>query len=111
MNTENQAQQSQHSQQQILNLRFFSDPGHGWLEVQLADIIELGLADKISDYSYMHGEYAYLEEDCDAPTFIEAAKEAGIKVNCISHFSDTDSEIRSYARYSPPFNAVNTARS
>lgn len=108
MSTENQAQQSQ---PQILNLRFFSDPGHGWLEVDMVDIIGLGLANKISDYSYMHGEYAYLEEDCDATLFIEAAKEAGIKLNYVSHFSDTDSEIRSYARFSSPFNAVNTARS
>lgn len=105
MNTENQVQQSQ---PQILNLRFFSDPGHGWLEVDMGHIIGLGLAEKISDYSYMHGNYAYLEEDCDEGLFLDAAKEAGIKVNCISHFSDTDSEIRSYARFSSPFSTGRT---
>lgn len=99
MNTENQAQQSQ---PQILNLRFFSDPGHGWLEVDMGHIIGLGLADKISDYSYIQGDYAYLEEDCDATLFIDAAKEAGIKVNYVSHYTNTDSEIRSYARFSSP---------
>lgn len=105
MNTENQVQQSQ---PQILNLRFFSDPGHGWLEVDMVHIIGLGLADKISDYSYVQGDYAYLEEDCDATLFIDAAEAAGIKVNYVSHFSDTDSEIRSFARYSPPFSTGRT---
>ena len=103
MNTENQVQQSQ---PQILNLRFFSDPGHGWLEVDMVHIIVLGLADKISDYSYMREDFAYLEEDCDEGLFLDAAKEAGIKVNCISHYTNTDSEIRSYARFSSPFNAT-----
>lgn len=108
MNTENQAQQSQHSQQQILNLRFFNDPGHGWLEVAMVHIIELGLADKISDYSYMREDFAYLEEDCDMFMFIKEAENNGILVNCISHYTNTDSEIRNYARYSSPFSTGRT---
>lgn len=100
MNTENQSQ----PQPQILNLRFFHDPGHGWLEVDMLHIIGLELTEKISRFSYIRAGYAYLEEDCDATLFIEVAKEAGIKVNYISHFSNADSEIRSYARYSSPFN-------
>ncbi len=99
------------SQQQVLNLRFYSDPGHGWLEVDMLHIIGLGLADKISDCSYMHEGYAYLEEECDAVLFFDAAKAAGIEVNYVSYFGTADSKIRSYARYSPPFSTVNTARS
>ncbi len=89
------------SQQQVLNLRFYSDPKHGWLEVDMVYIIGLGLANKISCFSYMHGDYAYLEEDCDAPLFLNAAKAAGIEVNYVSYFSNEGCEMRSYERYSP----------
>jgi len=48
---------------------FFEDPGHGWLRVPLKEVEPI--ADKISPYSYMRGKYAYLEEDCDAWTFLK----------------------------------------
>lgn len=53
---------------------FYSDPGHGWLRVKMQEIIDLGIQHKITIYSYVsaNGKYAYLEEDCDAGTFIEA---------------------------------------
>ena len=47
---------------------FITDPGHGWLRVPLAEI--RGLA--ISSYSFRDANYAYLEEDQDAPTFMRA---------------------------------------
>ena len=56
---------------------FHSDAGHGWVEVPLAVLKDLGIADKITSYSYMRtctrdGVTAYLEEDCDAGTFLKA---------------------------------------
>ena len=54
---------------------FYSDPGHGWLEVPIAELKKLGIYKKITGYSYYKGDMAYLEEDCDASTFIHA-KEA-----------------------------------
>ncbi|MCK5548792.1 MAG: hypothetical protein KAI64_07235 [Thermoplasmata archaeon] len=45
---------------------FISDPGHGWLRVPLAEIKDVAL----SNYSYRDHEFAYLEEDCDAPKFM-----------------------------------------
>lgn len=48
---------------------FHSDNGHGWLEVPLKLIRELGIEDKITGYSYKDGKTAYLEEDLDAGTF------------------------------------------
>lgn len=54
----------------------FNDPSHGWLRVTFDDIIKVGL--KVSDftpYSYRHNENYYLEEDCDAPTFIDKWKQ------------------------------------
>ena len=52
---------------------FHYDAGHGWLKVSHAELRELGIAHKISSYSYRDENYAYLEEDCDAPLFEEAA--------------------------------------
>lgn len=58
--------------------RFISDPGHGWLETDRAMIKRVGIENKISSYSYQKGFAVYLEEDCDAPLFIEALKTIGI---------------------------------
>lgn len=52
--------------------QFFNDPGHGWLKVSIAEIKTLGIADKISSYSYRTKNYAYLEEDCDYSIFVTA---------------------------------------
>jgi hypothetical protein len=60
--------------------RFIEDPGHAWLEVTLSELLELGIAHKISSFSYTTGPrptagataLVYLEEDVDAPLFIEA---------------------------------------
>lgn len=53
-------------------LTFYEDSGHGWLEVPIALCRELGLQGKITGYSYCRGHNLYLEEDCDASTFIDA---------------------------------------
>lgn len=85
----------------ILNVSFYHDPGHGWYRVEHSVLAQLGIADKISTYSYMHGAYAYLEEDCDATLFFDAAESAGIKVNIIhpiDSYSD-HSHIRDYKHY------------
>jgi hypothetical protein len=44
----------------------YDDPGHGWLRVKISELKNLGIAGKVSGYSYMRGNYASLEEDCDA---------------------------------------------
>ena len=56
---------------------WYTDPGHGWLRVPLAELDRLGIRDKMSVYSYRSGGYAYLEEDCDALAFIDAKKARG----------------------------------
>jgi hypothetical protein len=54
--------------------RYIQDPGHGWLEVSLHELSELGLVNKISTCSYVSSDYqsVYLEEDIDMGFFIEA---------------------------------------
>jgi len=58
---------------------FYTDPGHGWLEVPLCECRALGIADKISGYSYVQvkggAAWVYLEEDCDAALYMNAYKE------------------------------------
>jgi hypothetical protein len=54
---------------------FHSDPGHGWFAVRLTELAFLKIADKISAYSYVKGDTAYLEEDCDAGLFFKAYEE------------------------------------
>lgn len=56
---------------------FYNDPGHAWLKVSKKELEKLGLIEKISSFSYERGEFAYLEEDCDASVFLKAKRDAG----------------------------------
>lgn len=60
---------------------FFQDPSHGWLRVKTKELVELGIADQISECSYMSnsGKSVYLEEDVDMGIFINALTKAGVK--------------------------------
>ena len=52
---------------------FHSDAGHGWLEVSLHDLHDVGVSlDQLSAYSYRQGDRLFLEEDCDAGVFAKA---------------------------------------
>ena len=51
---------------------FISDPGHGWVKVPFLMLWDLGIVEKITEYSYARGNYVYLEEDLDATTFHQA---------------------------------------
>lgn len=50
-------------------MQWYVDSGHAWLKVYIKNLVKLGIADKISIYSYVQGSFAYLEEDCDAPIY------------------------------------------
>jgi hypothetical protein len=86
-------------------LTFHCDRGHGWLEVPREDIDALGLADQISAYSYAMASthkragMVYLEEDCDASLYLDAAKAAGYTLQIVEKYTDTDSPIRNMSRY------------
>jgi hypothetical protein len=78
---------------------FYNDPGHGWLAVKVADLFLLGIAHKISTYSYMRGLTAYLEEDCDAGIYIEAHKQKYGEFNYVFSVTDKRHWIRSCECY------------
>jgi hypothetical protein len=78
---------------------FYEDPSHGWLKVPKALLRELGIADKISEFSYVRGDFAYLEEDCDAPLFDNTMIARGIQIKWNIHIADKTSKIRNYESY------------
>ena len=62
----------------VLNLKFYCDPGHGWIAVKVSLLRELGITGQISGCSFVKGGTAYLEEDCDAERLIRALDAKGI---------------------------------
>ena len=82
-----------------LEINFYSDPSHGWGEVSQSLLDGLGIADKISTYSYKKGLSAYLEEDCDLSLFMQTAEKAGYQINFKEHNTNHDSIVRTYQRY------------
>jgi hypothetical protein len=80
--------------------RFLADPWHAWLRVPLSDLDELGIRNQITMFSYFNDKYAYLEEDCDYETYMDAMNEVGITVNV--QFG-ADSKTSSFVRRLPNF--------
>lgn len=79
-------------------LTFHTDPGHGWLEVSRSDLAELGIAASVTPYSYQDAGRVYLEEDCDASLYLEAAKAAGWRVTMVEKYADP-SPVRNFQQY------------
>lgn len=79
-------------------LTFYSDASHGWLAVYHSELLELGIANKISTYSYFKHGIVYLEEDLDAGIYIDAVKAKGDTVKINEKYGDT-TPIRDYAYY------------
>lgn len=88
---------------------FYADAGHGWLKVSIDELVSLGIAEKITGYSYMRGKWAYLEEDADVSTFCNAKKIDQLSPFIREHTSNT-SKIRSYESFDyEQFLALNQA--
>jgi len=81
----------------------YTDPGHGWAAVKRSLLVKLGIADKITSFSYERGQTVYLEEDCDVSTFVAAFQKATGALPVFSPVSYSErSPIRSYASYRKP---------
>jgi hypothetical protein len=81
-----------------IKFRFISDPGHGWLEVPISFVRAMGIASKVSQYSYLKGDMAYLEEDCDAYLLLQELKRQNINYELDEVYQDP-TPIRRYARF------------
>lgn len=82
-----------------MKLKFYTDPGHGWVAVKRKLLTEYGVADKITSYSYQKGDTVYLEEDCDASTLITQIALKGIVIEYDERHTDRRSPIRNYESY------------
>ena len=79
---------------------FFSDPCHGWIRVKKTLLEALGIAERITPYSYENGEYAYLEEDCDATLFCDTWEKVNDqKIQFETSVCNGSSRIRRFASY------------
>jgi hypothetical protein len=80
--------------------KYHTDPGHGWLEVKYSELKDLGIADKISSYSYIKDDAVYLEEDCDAAVYLDAIKSKGNEIEFIELNEPVNyHKIRNYKSY------------
>lgn len=83
-----------------ITIQIFADPGHAWARFPKARLAKLGIADKISTYSYQRNGQAFLEEDCDLYTLINALKGKGyVDINFKESHTNRSSKIRSYSHY------------
>jgi len=74
--------------------QYISSASHGWLKVPLEEIDGIKEIES-SRFSFYDGTFAYLEEDCDMPTFIKAR---GISVEDINESYRASFQPRSLPR-------------
>ena len=86
-------------QEKLITLKFYADPGHGWVAVKRKMLTDLGIADKITEYSYQKGQTVYLEEDMDLDTLLTALGDRTIGVKLKEKHTNRYSPIRNYERY------------
>lgn len=55
-------------------LSYTNDTKNGWLGVPVFELDNLGIGMQISTKSFRCGEWAFLDEECDMPLFINAYK-------------------------------------
>ena len=79
-------------------IKHYSDPSHGWFGVKRQVLVNFGLMDKVSKYSYQRGQTVYLEEDCDATLYLDALRERGIQFSIVEKHTNKSHPIRSYER-------------
>lgn len=77
----------------------YSDAGHAWGKVKRQVLVNLGIADKVSAYSYQYKDNVYLEEDCDLRLLMEALPET-TRIKFVEKHTAGNSRIRSYEHYS-----------
>tara|TARA_Y100000034_G_scaffold33928_1_gene41518 strand:+ start:25301 stop:25573 length:273 start_codon:yes stop_codon:yes gene_type:complete len=83
----------------IRTFKVYADPGHAWVKVTRQDLIDLGIEDKVSRFSYQKGENCYLEEDADLSLLVDTLKAKGIPYKFYETVSNRQSRIRSYYPY------------
>ena len=83
----------------MLTIDYVQDPGHGWFAADVQSLEALGLADKITRYSYRDGDLAWLEEDLDGPAYLRALAKSGRAYQIIETHTRSDAWIRFLPRF------------
>jgi|CXWL01.1.fsa_nt_gi hypothetical protein len=90
---------------QTYQAKWYSDPGHEWLQVEKKDCVALGITGKVSECSYHKGQHAYLEGDCDAPLFYNAVEALGGVIDMgVEVSANDDSPVREMSRITSRMN-------
>ena len=84
---------------ETFKIKVYADPGHAWGAVKRQVLFDLGIADKITPYSYQRGDTVYLEEDCDLARLTTALSGKGIWIQQVEKHTNGRSPIRSYDRF------------
>lgn len=80
--------------------KHYQDPSHGWIAVKRELVESLGLASKITMFSYQRGKTVYLEEDVDAPLVLNELSKRGVLWTVVGNsHRGMRSPIRGYDRY------------
>lgn len=82
-----------------IKLKYYQDPGHGWVACKRKLLEDLGILNKITHYSYQRGATVYCEEDCDGNLLIETLNKRGFKVLLEHKHDNRTSPIRSYDNF------------
>ena len=83
-----------------IKIKFYSDPGHGWGAVKRKVLDQLGITDRITEYSYQKGGTVYLEEDLDLATLINSLRNLGLDYTIQEkNLPHRYSPIRNYERF------------
>jgi len=78
----------------------YNDPSHAWGKVKRKVLDNLGIADKVSSYSYQYKDNVYLEEDCDLSLVCQhLLLNTDVRVKFVEKFTNRESRVRSYERY------------
>ena len=76
------------------------DSSHGWLKVPVSELERRNIVEDITTYSYVRNDVAYLEQDVDMATFLNAREAEGNPVTKIKeHARNGQSRIRKYAMF------------
>lgn len=96
------------SKEDVSTLTFHNDPGHGWCQVPISLLFELGIHTDISPYSYGQNGWAYLEEDLDFFVLCKAMRETtlnarihDLNTNDYSPIRDMDTIVETLKRFDP----------
>lgn len=82
---------------------YIQDPAHGWIKVPAQLLVDLGIYQQITPFSYYREGFAYLEEDGDAALFMNAYRaKYGHDPKLRSRVArEKRSKIRAYTCYTP----------